>query len=84
MKTQATLVTARGQVSIPADVRRKMNLTSGRRLVWDPVSESECRVRVAPAPRRAGAMAMLGHAATFRKIRPTRDWMKDLREGERA
>jgi len=34
--------------------------------------------------RRAGAVAMLGHASSFRAARRTKDWMRELREGDQA
>jgi AbrB family looped-hinge helix DNA binding protein len=82
MKTMITTVTERGQVSIPADVRKRMRLEPGRRLVWEAVSDSECRVRVSPDVRAAGATAMLGYARRFRDVRRTADWMVELREGD--
>jgi AbrB family looped-hinge helix DNA binding protein len=82
MKTMATIVTERGQVSIPATVRKRLNLTSGQRVTWEPVSDHECRMLVGDVIRVPGAMAMLGYAAKFRRVRRTSEWMADLREGE--
>jgi AbrB family looped-hinge helix DNA binding protein len=83
MKTFVTTVTDRGQVSIPAEVRRQMRLSPGRRLLWEAVSETECRVRVSDELRAVGAAAMLGYARRFRKTRRTSEWLAELREGER-
>ncbi len=82
MKTMVTTVTERGQVSIPAGIREQLHIQPGQRLVWEPVSETECRVRLRPALPAAGAVAMLGYAKRFRKARPTREWIADLREGD--
>jgi AbrB family looped-hinge helix DNA binding protein len=83
MKTLVTTVTERGQVSIPAPVRRRMKLAPGRRLLWEQLSPTECRVRVSDDARPAGAVAMLGYAARFRKRRPTSAWIAEIRGGER-
>ena len=82
MKTLATVVTERGQVSIPAEIRRQLHLLSGQRIVWEVASPTECRIKVPSAKRPSGAVAMLGFAATFRSPRRTKEWMKELREGE--
>jgi hypothetical protein len=62
-----------------------MNLHPGQRLKFVPVSGCEFRV-LAEDPAPAGPMAMLGHARKLRHgpARRTSDWMKELREGERA
>ena len=82
MKTMVTTVTERGQVSIPAQIREQLHIQPGQRLVWEQVSDSECRVRLRPALCAAGAVAMLGYAKRFRKARPTREWIAELREGD--
>lgn len=84
MKTLATVVTERGQVSVPAEIRKRMKLAAGQKVVWEMTSPTECRVTVAPAKRRAGAAAMLGYASTFRSTRRTQAWMGELREGDQA
>ncbi len=82
MKTMVTTVTERGQISIPAGVRRVLNVKPGERLVWEPSGEHECRVRrVADTPIK-GAMAMRGYAKSFRDVRSTEAWLRELREGE--
>lgn len=78
-------LTERGQVSVPAALRKAMNLKPGQKLTFVPVSDHEFRV-VAEDPAPAGPLAVLGYA---RKLRPgparrTRDWMKELRDGERG
>ncbi len=79
MKTLVTMVTERGQVSIPSQIRRQLNLRGGERVMWEVLSEHACKLVVelnTPAP---GAEAMLGYAARFRKPRTTREWMTELR-----
>ena len=82
MKTMVTMVTERGQVSIPALVRKHLNLTSGQRVTWEPISDHECRLRVVSANPVPGATAMLGYAAKPRPVRRTSEWMADIRQGE--
>ncbi|MGH7996953.1 MAG: AbrB/MazE/SpoVT family DNA-binding domain-containing protein [Opitutaceae bacterium] len=78
-------LTERGQISVPASLRKAMKLRSGQRLKFVPVSDHEFRVLTQnDAP--AGPVAMLGYA---RKLRPgparrTGDWMRELRAGDRA
>ena len=50
VKTVVTTVTERGQVSIPAAVRKRLNLTPGQRVTWEPISDHECRMRVLHPP----------------------------------
>jgi AbrB family looped-hinge helix DNA binding protein len=82
--SESTL-TKRGQISVPASLRKAMKLRIGQRLNFERISDREFRVIVKNnAP--VGPMAMLGYA---RKIRPgaarrTSDWMRELREGERT
>jgi AbrB family looped-hinge helix DNA binding protein len=78
-----SVVTERGQVSVPASLRRAMNLRPGQKLHWEQVSEREIRVSL-PAENPPGPLAMLGHARLIRNTPPRRtaDWMRELREGE--
>jgi AbrB family looped-hinge helix DNA binding protein len=77
-----SIVTERGQVSIPSHLRRELGLDKGRRLLWEKVGEQEIRIVVLPEAEARGAIAMLGFARRFRPTRTTREWMKELREGE--
>jgi AbrB family looped-hinge helix DNA binding protein len=85
MRTQTTVVTERGQVSIPAAIRKELGLKPGQPLVWEKLSDRECLVRVPRKKKPLGAKAMLGFAARFRgeKGRPTAEWMAELRAGEK-
>ena len=78
-------LTERGQISVPASLRKAMNLMPGQKLKFEPVSDHEFRV-FTQNDVPAGPMAVLGYA---RKLRPgaarrTSDWMQELREGEKA
>ena len=84
MKTLITKVTERGQTSVPASIRRRLRLSMGTRLVWQSISEHECRITVQEERAAEGPVAMRGFARTFRKPRSTDEWMQELREGERA
>lgn len=83
-KSEVTVVTDRGQVSIPAELRRELRLAPGRRLRWERVADGELRVVVLPEAGARGARAMRGFARRFReRPRRTAEWMRELREGER-
>jgi len=84
MKTMITVVTERGQISIPAAVRRALGVSPGERLIWEPTGEHECQVRRLSRVPIRGAMAMRGYAKRFREVRRTEDWLRELREGERG
>ena len=85
MDKLTTVVTERGQVSIPAPIRKELGLKTGQPLVWEKISDRECLVKVPRRKKPAGAVAMLGFAARFRgeKGRRTPRVMAELREGER-
>jgi len=78
-----SVLTTRGQVSVPASLRKAMGLRPGQCLHWEQVSDREIRVSI-PTGKPPGPLAMLGHARRLRKTPPRRtaDWMRELREGE--
>ena len=81
--TEITVVTDRGQVSIPAHLRKELALTKGQRLLWQKTGKRELKVVVLESPAPRGAQAMRGFARRFRtEARTTADWMAELREGE--
>lgn len=79
----ATTLTDRGQVSMPASIRRELGLRPGQTLLWKRLSENEVRVKV---PRRGGKTSMRGFMKKFAADGPgtTAGWMKILREGEKS
>jgi bifunctional DNA-binding transcriptional regulator/antitoxin component of YhaV-PrlF toxin-antitoxin module len=78
-----TVVTDRGQVSIPSHLRRELALGKGKKVLWQKVSDRELRVTILEEGRPPGAKAMLGFARRFRpEARRTADWMEKLRAGE--
>jgi bifunctional DNA-binding transcriptional regulator/antitoxin component of YhaV-PrlF toxin-antitoxin module len=80
--SRISVITERGQVSIPAELRQELALGKGRRLLWEKAADSELRVVVLPEREPQGSLAMLGFARRFRPTRSTSDWMAELREGE--
>lgn len=81
--TEITVVTDRGQVSIPAHLRKELALTKGQRLLWQKTGQRELRVVVLEPPAPRSAQAMRGFARRFRSDpRTTDEWMAELREGE--
>jgi len=80
--SRISVVTERGQVSIPSELRRELALSKGRRLLWEKAGEGEIRVVVLPDSAPTGARAMLGFAKRFRAPRRTSEWLDELREGE--
>jgi len=84
MSGTLTTLTERGQVSMPASLRKQLHLRPGQPLMWEKVSDSECRVTIV-RPRKSGdARSMRGFMKRFQKGMPatTADWMDLLREGE--
>jgi bifunctional DNA-binding transcriptional regulator/antitoxin component of YhaV-PrlF toxin-antitoxin module len=80
--SRISVVTARGQISIPAELRQELALGKGRRLLWEKAADSEMRVVVLPEEEPPGSLRMLGFARRFRATRSTAAWMAELREGE--
>lgn len=78
-----SIITERGQVSVPADLRRAMGMRPGQKLHWEQVSDREIRVSL-HEEKPPGPLAVLGYARRIRETppRPTADWMRELREGE--
>ena len=83
MKTLETVITERGQVSVPAEIRKRMHLATGKRVLWEMTSPTECKISAVADQRCPGAVAMLGFASTFRSTRRTKSWVAELREGEK-
>ena len=84
MKTLETVITERGQVSVPAEIRKRMHLATGKRVLWEMTSPTECKISAVADRHCPGAVAMLGFASTFRSTRRTKSWMAELREGEKS
>jgi AbrB family looped-hinge helix DNA binding protein len=82
MKTHVTTVTARGQISIPADFRAELGLRPGLKLLWTAPGDRTLRLSVREPPKRKSFVESLGYAKTFRETMSTTEWMKLLREGE--
>jgi AbrB family looped-hinge helix DNA binding protein len=87
MKGIRTTLTERGQVSMPAALRRQLHLKPGQPLMWEQVSEDECRVRIVRQRQTDVAKSMRGFMKRFQADsglpKTTAGWMKLLREAER-
>jgi bifunctional DNA-binding transcriptional regulator/antitoxin component of YhaV-PrlF toxin-antitoxin module len=81
-----TLVTKRGQTSVPAKLRRRAGLRSGKRLHWYPVSDQEFRVVVESSEEAPGPLAVLGWAKRYNRdpLPSSDEALQELREGEHA
>jgi AbrB family looped-hinge helix DNA binding protein len=84
MNALVTVVTERGQTSIPAKIRKQLNLKPGQKLRWQKVADNECRVFHDMSETAPGPIAMLGYARKFnpQDTRSTKEWLRELREGE--
>jgi antitoxin PrlF len=70
-------VTAQGQISVPAEVRRKLGIGPGSVLEWDEAGEHV-------VVRRAGRYSSEDvHRALFPKKAPATRSLEDMREGIR-
>ena len=77
-------LTERGQISVPASLRKSMKLQPGQRLRWQRISDREMRVSVETPPVH-GPLGVLGYARKLRggAARRTASWMRELRAGEK-
>lgn len=77
-------LTERGQVSVPAALRKSMKLRPGQKLMWLRISDREMRVSVV-TESVPGPLGVLGYARKLRpgKARRTASWMNELRAGEK-
>ena len=77
MKAIQTRVTAQGQVSVPAEIRRKLGIGPGSVLEWKPAGDT---VTI----RRAGRYTFKDiHQALFQGRPPKRRTLKEIDEGIR-
>ena len=81
-----TVLTERGQTSVPASLRHGAALRPGRRLHWQRMSDREFRVIVDTADTAPGPLAALGWARRFHRGRTpgSDEAMKVLRVGDDA
>lgn len=77
MSIASSKITAQGQISVPAEVRRKLGVGPGSTLEW---SEEDGQVVV----RRAGRFSSLDvHAEIFGGKPPARRTLAEMKEGVR-
>jgi bifunctional DNA-binding transcriptional regulator/antitoxin component of YhaV-PrlF toxin-antitoxin module len=76
-------LTERGQISVPAELRKSMRLHTGQRFTWQRISDREMRV-VVEEDKPTGPLSVLGYARNLKPDtrRNTDQWMNELREGE--
>jgi bifunctional DNA-binding transcriptional regulator/antitoxin component of YhaV-PrlF toxin-antitoxin module len=75
-------LTERGQISVPAALRKAMRLRTGQVFKWERITDRELRLVVEPEAT-ASPMSVLGYARKLRRAsRSTQSWMRELREGE--
>ena len=74
-----SVITERGQISIPAKLRKQLNLQPGQKMHWEMVSEGELRLTRSDT-KALGPHAVLGIGRHHGMS--TDEWMKILREGE--
>jgi AbrB family looped-hinge helix DNA binding protein len=79
-----TTITERGQISIPSALRRELHLKAGQTVLWEKVSDTECRLLIQSKQAiKANPAAAIGFAQRQGlQARTTADWMNSLREGE--
>jgi AbrB family looped-hinge helix DNA binding protein len=79
-----TTVTERGQISIPAALRRELQLSPGQSVLWEKVSDTECRLLILSPPTSApNPKTAIGFAQRQGlPVRSSREWMEFLREGD--
>ncbi|MEI7899177.1 MAG: AbrB/MazE/SpoVT family DNA-binding domain-containing protein [bacterium] len=83
----ATILTERGQISIPAAIRKKANLVPGQRLLWHQTGHNTFSVTLETVPKkRRRAVGLIGYARRFfpdgGMPKRTDEVLKLLRQGE--
>lgn len=73
-----TRITGKGQTAIPVAIQEAIGAKPGLSLGWEVRRDGECVVKVVGQEAGNSAMAMLGFAKTFRKVRRTSAWLKNL------
>ena len=77
-------ITERGQISIPAQIRREMHLEPGQVVVFERISATECRFTVEPRlVTKPDPLAAIGFVQRHGlPVMTTEEWMSLLREAE--
>ena len=79
-----TVITRRGQTSVPARLRKAAHLKTGTRLRWHQTTATEFRVVLETGTGAPGPLAALGYAVRFHgaKVPTTAEALTEIREGE--
>ena len=85
MASNIVRITERGQISIPASIRKQAKLQSGQTLQWELLTNREFRLVMVQDVNPVGAFAMLGYAKQFNlaETRSVDEIMAELRAGDR-
>jgi AbrB family looped-hinge helix DNA binding protein len=87
MKRILSKLTKHGRVSVPASLRKQLRMKPGDTLLWENVSENECRLRVVLHRETGTVGSMRGFMKRFQTDSnlpaTTAGWMNLLRHGER-
>ena len=77
-------ITERGQISIPAKIRREMHLEPGQVVIFERISATECRFTVEARPiKKPDPLAALGFAKRHGlPVMTTEQWTGLLRQGD--
>lgn len=85
-KVLATVLTERGQISVPAAIRKKAKLVPGQRLLWHQTGQDTFSVTLETVPKkRRRAADLIGYAQRFFPDGVpgrTDEVLKKLRQGE--
>ena len=85
--TATTVLTERGQISVPVAIRKRAHLIPGQRLRWQQVAPDTFSVTIEPrSKKKACAVDAIGYARVFSADegpKRTDEIMKILRAGEK-
>lgn len=83
MTDEQSILTDRGQVRIPASIRRDMGLQPGQALIWRKISNDELCVRIGGRKTLRSAASVIGRVKKLHEERGwatrTDEWLKVLR-----
>ena len=81
-----TVVTKRGQTSIPANHRKDLHIQQGQQLVWQKLASNQLLVTIKPQKNteKPGPLGMLGYGRKqgWFDWESTEDFMNFIRDGE--
>lgn len=80
-----TVIGERGQISVPAALRRLLRLKPGQRVHWQANAQGQIRLKVLSASPAPGPRAVFGYAQRFSPSRrkSSDQVLRELRAGDR-